>query len=213
MNESTSKEKVLKAIRDAQIEAERQQKVIDVDMNSPMYPPIQEPLLKHLFRVFSRNNSFFIYCRDEFQVGEEIKKILYQYRYETIFTNDPDIEYLFVEEGIPFINYDHGLRKADVAVTFCECAAIRSGTIALSSRQSTGRTAHTIPEAHFVIVFSDQLVNDISSVYPYLQRKYHGKAPSMLTFVTGASRTDAIQGEMTYGVNGSTRLFVFYVDG
>lgn len=213
MNESTSKEKILKAIRDAQIEAERQQKIVDADITSPMYPPIQSSLTEHLEKVFNRNNCTFIYCRNEFEVGEKIKKTLHDYHLKTIFTNEPDIEYLFAEEGIPYINYDHGLRKADAVATFCECVVIRSGTIVVSSRQNSGRTAHTIPEAHFVIAFNDQLVPDVSSVYDYLKRKYHGKMPSMASFLTGASRTDAIQGEFVYGVNGSARIFVVYVDG
>jgi L-lactate dehydrogenase complex protein LldG len=88
----------------------------------------------------------------------------------------------------------------------------RFGTIVMSSRQQTGRKAHTLPEAHIVIAFKGQVINEITSAFQFLQNKYGTEMPSMITFITGPSRTDAIQGEFVYGVNGAANLFVLYID-
>ena len=153
----------------------------------------------------------FIYCKDVIELMINLKHILIPH-HDTVYANEPNIEHFLKESGINFLNYEQGLRAASAAITLCECLVARFGTIVLSSRQLTGRKAHTLAQTHIVIAFRGQVISELSTAFQFLQNKYGKSMPSMLTFITGPSRTDAMQGDFTYGVNGAANLYVLYLD-
>ena len=212
MKETTSKEKVLKAIRTAQAEANYPKKTMDIDTKTSIYSPIEDFPEIYFAKRLEQNRGRFIYCTDVFEAMINLKHIIAENKYDSIYANEPDIEHFLKESGINFFNYEQGLKKAQVVITLCECLVARFGTIVMSSRQLSGRKAHTLPETHIVIAFSNQIINEISSAFQFLQNKYGKAMPSMITFITGPSRTAAIQGEFVYGVNGATNLYVIYID-
>jgi L-lactate dehydrogenase complex protein LldG len=212
LKESTSKEKVLKAIRNALAETDHSRKVMDIDTKTSIYSPIEEFPEVYFAKRLEQNRGRFIYCTDVFEAMINLQHIITENKYNSIYTNESDIEHFLKESSINFINYEQGLKKAQAAITLCECLVARFGTVVMSSRQSTGRKAHTLPEAHIVIAFKGQVINEITSAFQFLQNKYGKEMPSMITFITGPSRTDAIQGEFVYGVNGAANLFVLYID-
>lgn len=212
MKESTSKERVLKAIRDAQVEAERQQKVVDVDMKTPLYPPFEKELDESFAQAVADAGGIFVYCENQLEVIYQLQNMMEEYHYDTLFTNDPEIEDFLSEGGVPFVNYEKGIQKAQASITLCECMIARTGTVVMSSALTSGRRTHTLPKAHCVLAFRDQLVREFPDAYSFLRRKYKGNMPSMISYITGPSRTDTIEGEFVYGANGPGRLFVFYID-
>jgi L-lactate dehydrogenase complex protein LldG len=212
LKESTLKEKVLKAIRHAQVEADYPKKAMDIDTKSSIYPVMDEFPEVYFAKQLEKAGGQFIYCKDMFEAMMNLKRIIATHQYDPVYTNEPDIEHFLIESGINFLNYEQGLRTASAAITLCECLVARFGTIVMSSRQSSGRTAHTLSEGHIVIVFKDQVISELSSTFQFLQNKYEKNMPSMITFITGPSRTDAIQGEFVYGVTGAANLFVLYID-
>ncbi|MCL2041357.1 MAG: LUD domain-containing protein [Bacteroidales bacterium] len=212
MKESTSKEKVLKAIRNAQAEADYPKKTMDVDTRTSIYPPIEGSPDIYFAHRLEDNRGRFIYCENMHEAMFNLQHIVAENKYDAIYTNEPDIENFLKESSINFVNYEQGLKKAQAAITLCECLVARFGTIVMSSRQLTGRKAHTLPEAHIVIAFKGQVISEITSAFQFLQNKYGRSMPSMITFITGPSRTDAIQGERVYGVNGAKELYVLYID-
>ena len=211
MKESTLKEKVLKAIRHAQIEADYPKRAVDVDTKSSIYPVMDDFPEIHFAKQLEQAGGRFIYCKDAIELMINLK-LLIANNQETCYTNEPDIEHFLRESGINFLNYEQGLTNATAVITMCECLVARFGTVVMSSRQLTGRKTYTFPKTHIVIAFKDQIVSELSSAYPFLQNKYGSKMPSMITYITGPSRTDAMQGEFVYGVNGAANLFVLYVD-
>jgi len=212
LKESTSKEKVLKAIRTALTETSHQKKAMDIDTKTSIYPPMEAYLEVEFAKRLEQSRGRFIYCTDVFEAMINLKHIIAENKYDAIYTNEPDIEHFLKESGINFFNYEQGLKKAQAVITLCECLVARFGTIVMSSRQLSGRKAHTLPEAHIVIAFKGQVISEITSAFQFLQNKYERSMPSMITFITGPSRTDAIQGEFVYGVNGAAELYVLYID-
>jgi len=212
LKESTSKEKVLKALRHARVASEYPKKVVDIDTKTSIYPPVEDfPEVVFAKRLI-QNHGRFIYCKDLFEAMINLKHIIAENNYDTIFTNEPEIEHFLTEGEINFINHEQGLKKAQAVITLCECLVARFGSVVMSSRQPSGRKTHTLAEAHIVIAFRDQVITEMSSAFPFLQNKYGKEMPSMITFITGPSRTNAIHEELTYGVNGATDLFVLYID-
>jgi len=210
LKERTLKEKVLKVIRHAQVEADHPKKAIDVDAKSSIYPDMDDFPEVYFAKQLKQAGGQFVYCKDVMELMINLKLITNNY--DIVYTNEPDIEHFLKESGISFLNYEQGLKNAQVAITLCECLVARFGSVVMSSRQLSGRKTHTLPKTHIVIAFRGQVIGELSAAFQFLQNKYGENMPSMITFITGPSRTDAIQGEFVYGVNGVANLFVLYVD-
>ena len=211
MKERTLKEKVLKAIRHAQVEADYPKKAMEIDAKSSIYPAMDEFPEIYFANQLEQAGGRFVYCKDQLELMINLKHILTE-NHDTVYTTEPDIEFFLKESGINFLNHEQGLKNATAAITLCECLVARFGSIVMSSRQLTGRKTHTLPKTHIVIAFRGQVISELSSALQFLQNKYREKMPSMITFITGPSRTAAMQGEFVYGVNGAANLFVLYVD-
>ena len=68
------------------------------------------------------------------------------------------------------------------------------------------------PEIHVVIAYADQLVDDLKDAFVAVQAKYSGKIPSMLSVITGPSRTADIEKTLVVGVHGPKEVFLFLIE-
>jgi L-lactate dehydrogenase complex protein LldG len=80
----------------------------------------------------------------------------------------------------------------------------------VSSKSS--RRLNVYPETHVVIAYADQLVNDLKDAFEAIQLKYPGKIPSMLSVITGPSRTADIEKTLVMGAHGPCELFLILVE-
>jgi L-lactate dehydrogenase complex protein LldG len=63
-----------------------------------------------------------------------------------------------------------------------------------------------------VIGFSTQLVPDLQQAFQRLRQKYGNKIPSMISVITGPSRTADIEKTLVIGAHGPRNLYLFFVD-
>ena len=68
------------------------------------------------------------------------------------------------------------------------------------------------PETHVVIAYVHQLVDDLKDAFEALQARYQGKLPSMISVVTGPSRTADIEKTLVMGAHGPRELFLILVE-
>ncbi len=68
------------------------------------------------------------------------------------------------------------------------------------------------PEVHVVIAYVHQLVDDLKDAFDAVQKKYSGKLPSLLSVITGPSRTADIEKTLVMGAHGPKELFVILVE-
>ena len=99
-----------------------------------------------------------------------------------------------------------------IAVTSCEFLIARTGSIMMSSQQLSGRRLYAFPEVHIVIAFISQIVPDIKTALTGIREKYTGRMPSMVTMITGPSRTADIEKTLVMGVHGPKEVYVFLAD-
>ena len=105
-----------------------------------------------------------------------------------------------------------GLGSCDVSITGCECLVARTGSIVMSSAQSSGRTTSVYAPVHICIAYSGQLVYDVKDALQLVKDKYGTRLPSLITFATGPSRTADIEKTLVVGVHGPKEVYVFLVD-
>lgn len=218
MEQMTAREQVLKAIRDAQVDGNINHITHDIDFELPIFAPLcddeknMNTLAIHFAKNMDQSEGYFIYCEDDTELVQSIKTVIYERNFAPIFTNDPKIELLFTKTDISYIHQPEDLEKARVVVSFCDCLIARYGSVLLTSSMPCGAVGNVFPDVRFIIAFSDQLVENISDSIKVLKEKYGNELPSIITYLTGPSRTNAIDLKPIIGVHGTRELYVFYLN-
>ncbi len=104
------------------------------------------------------------------------------------------------------------LADVDLGVTGCECLVARTGSIILTTHTGFGRVLSVLPPAHLVVARRSQLVADLDDAYHILRTRYNRSWPSMMTIITGPSRTADIEKALVLGAHGPKKLFVLLLD-
>ena len=82
----------------------------------------------------------------------------------------------------------------------------------VSSRLSPGRKIVVYPEIHLVLAYSSQLVPDLKQALALVKKKYRDNFPSMISLISGPSRTADIEKTLVMGAHGPRELYVFLID-
>ena len=82
----------------------------------------------------------------------------------------------------------------------------------VSNHQAAGRRLSIFPHQHIVVARTGQLVLDLKDAFALLKKKYGTQIPSMVSNITGPSRTADIEKTLVLGAHGPKELFVFLVD-
>jgi L-lactate dehydrogenase complex protein LldG len=135
-----------------------------------------------------------------------------QSQWPPAFCLDEGITRLLRQGQIPYSSTADDFQKLKIGITTCEYLISRLGSIMVSSRQSSGRRLNVFPETHIVVAYSHQLVPDLKQAFANIVNKYGRKLPSMITIITGPSRTADIEKTLVMGAHGPRELFLFLVD-
>ncbi len=100
------------------------------------------------------------------------------------------------------------LENCDAGLSECECLVAQTGSVCVTALSSGGRALSVLPPHHFVVARRSQLVADLTAAFDLLARKYAGKYPSFMTFITGPSRTGDIERILVLGAHGPRKLTV-----
>ena len=105
----------------------------------------------------------------------------------------------------------HALEACDAGITACESLVAQTGSILVSSRTCGGRGLSILPHVHIVVATLDQIVPTLGDALHLAKDSGGGRLPSMLSFITGPSRTGDIERILVLGAHGPKELFVFLV--
>lgn len=108
--------------------------------------------------------------------------------------------------------YDvHELEACDVGITECDALIAQTGSVVVTSRDAGGRALSVLPPHHVVLARQEQLVRDLSAGFELVQRKYAAAYPSMISVITGPSRTGDIERILVLGAHGPKQLTVICI--
>jgi L-lactate dehydrogenase complex protein LldG len=118
--------------------------------------------------------------------------------------------------GLPVLLTDKGydvqaMEKCDAGITECDALVAQTGGVAVTSRSAGGRALSVLPPHHVVVARREQLVADLPAAFALLQQKYAPDFPSMISFITGPSRTGDIERILVLGAHGPKQLTIFCV--
>lgn len=203
---------ILKAIEQA-LQKETIKPAKKPDFNAPIYDLNEKQ--EDLAILFAKNlknvQGEFCYCIDEQELLDNLRGFLKNRNLSQIFVWETRLQKMLEKAHINFHKSTEDLRKIEVGVTSCEYLVARTGSVVISSRQAMGRALSIFPSIHIVVSYTSQLVYDIGTALRLFREK-HTSFPSMLSFITGPSRTADIEKTLVLGAHGPQELHVFLID-
>lgn len=211
MNETTSKEKMLKKIRKALLE-KRDNPYPNLEDNS-----LYEEYTGHTDLLFAEQLTAvagnFIFCEDDIQLVENLLQLADEKNWRKIYCWEPRLQELLANYEFPFYSTDTDFSNAEVGITLCEALIARNGSVLISNGNQAGRRLSIYPHSHIVIAYTSQLVLDLKDGFRILKEKYSGNLPTMISNITGPSRTADIEKTLVLGAHGPKELYVFLLEG
>ena len=103
------------------------------------------------------------------------------------------------------------LEACDAGITACEALVAQTGSILVSSATCGGRALSILPHVHVVVATCDQILGTLGDALHFAKSGSGGRMPSMLSFITGPSRTGDIERILVLGAHGPKELVVILV--
>ena len=118
--------------------------------------------------------------------------------------------------GLPVLKTDSAynvteLEGCDVGITECDALIAQTGSVLVTNRSAGGRALSVLPPHHVVLARREQLLRDLPAAFQFLKQKYGANYPSMMSFITGPSRTGDIERILVLGAHGPKRLTIFCI--
>ncbi len=211
MQESTSREKILKKIRKALINKSPNQSN-SIDWDKGIYAYSTETLEVAFAESFSKAGGKFIYCNNEIDFFEKLISITQEKNWKNFYCWEDQIRDYLNKIDFPYTSDERKFEEEMVGITLCESLIARIGSVLVSSRQAAGRRLPVIGSTHVVVAFASQIVMDIKDSLLKVKSAYSEQVPSMMTLITGPSRTADIEKTLVTGAHGPKEIFVFLID-
>lgn len=103
------------------------------------------------------------------------------------------------------------LESSDAGITECDALIAQTGSVLVTNRSAGGRALSVLPPHHVVLARREQLLRDLPAAFELLKKKYAENYPSMISFITGPSRTGDIERILVLGAHGPKKLTIFCV--
>jgi L-lactate dehydrogenase complex protein LldG len=208
----TPKEKILKRVRQAlTFKSKNQFTNIDLDSNIYVQPSSDLSLLEIFAQQFTALNGEFVYCSNQFDFLDKLITLLEQRKWKHFFCWEHELQDTLKDTGITFSHKKEQIEKIQASITTCEAFIARTGTILVSST-ANGRTLTIWPPVHIVVGKRSQLVMETKDGMQLVKNRYGKNIPSLLSYVTGPSRSNNIENTLVVGAHGPVEVFVFIVD-
>jgi L-lactate dehydrogenase complex protein LldG len=142
----------------------------------------------HLAQIFTENKWSAIACPEKL-LAKTLKQVLPEWQFSSELTEE-----------------------TEVVVTQCEALVAGTGSVILSTALTSSRKAIVYGPAQVVIASVSQIFPDAESAMESLAGGYKESPPSLLSVITGPSRTADIEKTLILGAHGPKALHVLVCD-
>jgi len=210
--EVKAREKVLKNVRNALI-SKTDNPFPNVENDSSVFVESNNPYKDITFaEEFTKVGGKFIYCENDNVLILSLNALYNEFKLGNTYCAENEIKEILTLAKIPYGDKQEDLLNCGVCITFCEYLIARFGSIMISSRQMSGRRANIYAPVHIVLAYTNQLVPDIKDGLNKIRCKYNNKMPSLISLITGPSRTADIEKTLVMGAHGPKELYVFLIE-
>jgi L-lactate dehydrogenase complex protein LldG len=210
MEASSAKEGILKNIRKA-LTQRVDQPYPGIDKTEFSFSSNGDDLAVLFAEKFTSLLGKFSFCESEEDLVSQISRLVDEKSWNDVYCVDENIKQALSSFGFTHFT-EKSLVDVDVSITKCELLVARTGSMVLSTAESSGRTTSVYAPVHICIAKTSQLVYDIKDAFIFLQKKYGTQIPSSISFATGPSRTADIEKTLVVGVHGPKEVYCFLLD-
>lgn len=184
----------------------------EIEVNSPDFTStIYHPLNQSLELEFKTNLEMIggqvILCQSKSEITDHINTICKEKNQNTVFCTDPVLQEL-LKENVKVDSEETNFTGLNIGVTGCEFLVAHLGSVLISSAQISGRRLNVFPETHIVVASQWQLTDYLDRALEKMQNKYKNQLPSLISNITGPSRTADIEKTLVMGMHGPKSLIV-----
>jgi len=203
----SARENILNRI--LEVKGKREQVVLEEpDLKSPIYvesnKPAPERFKENLEKVGGKVYRF----NDINEAIDQIKKMAEEEKWDPLFCKDKKIQG-FLKDKVPFTDAEKDFVKLKVGITPCEFLITHLGSTMISSSGDSGRRLHVYPITHIILAHEGQLVDHLDDAINGMIKRYGESLPSLISTLTGPSRSADIEKTLIKGMHGPKRFFVF----
>ena len=211
MQNNSSREEILKRI--AAASNERLAFVYTETLETePIYKPILPDSVTCFVNELEAINGRCILCDNESEMYAKLNEFVLKHGFSSLFCCDINISKKLKELDIPYSNSETEFEEMKAGITFCEFLVARTGSVLISSASPSGRRVNIFPPVHIVLANKSQLVDYLEDALGLIHKKYGDILPSIISTITGPSRTADIEKTLVVGVHGPKEVYLFLVD-
>ncbi|MBV5313969.1 MAG: lactate utilization protein [Prolixibacteraceae bacterium] len=177
------------------------------DFTSPIYHPLNESLELEFKTNLEMIGGKVISCKTNSEIAEQVGLICRERNKSSVFCIDPTLQEL-LKSTVKIDSDELNFLELNIGVTRCEFLVAHLGSVLISSAQISGRRLNVFPETHIVVANQEQLTNYLDTAIEKLQNKYKNELPSLISNITGPSRTADIEKTLVMGMHGPKSLIV-----
>jgi L-lactate dehydrogenase complex protein LldG len=210
MKVSSSKEKILKKIREALSNSVPLPFPKSEGTKSVFLPQIED--LEVIFaEEFTKLLGKFAFCVNETDMKRQLELLVIEKKWSNLYCVEKKLLQIF-DQGNSLSLNKSTLADCDASITSCKYLVARTGSVVMASDQESGRTASAYAPVHICIAYVNQLVYDTRDALKSLRTIYGNSFPSSVTFAAGPSRTADIEKTLVVGVHGPKEVYLFLID-
>jgi len=211
MEESTSREKVLKRVRDALMEKTDPRFPV-VDQESPVMAGLRESPDVTFAEELLKNHGKFIYCESEDELTGNLRSFILEKGWGLLHCYDPVLQQLLRSSGIPYEPDPAQWTGMQAAIVRSEYLIARTGSIVTSTNLGGSRQLLAIPRTLVVVATISGLVPDMKTALSELKKKYGEQFPSMVSVITGALPLSGTIPEEGLNIHGPIEIYLFMLE-
>lgn len=181
------------------------------DFTSPVYLPLNPSLSEEFKTNLEMIGGQVIFCTTKEDIAHQVKLICDQKEQHQIFCTDP-ILVKMMDGTIKIDSKEDDFLGLSIGLTRCEFLVAHLGSVIISSAQISGRRLNVFPETHIVVAQKTQIIDYLDNALEKIKEKYKNKLPSLISNITGPSRTADIEKTLVMGMHGPKSLIVIIAE-
>lgn len=206
MSSSVSREKILGRIRETEKNHPLKNK-FKPNWNASIYKSVNDMLASFKGELEAIKGEYII-CEGESELVSKFHGFLEREELNAPYCSDMNLKARLAGLYVKWLS-DDSFNEMKVAVTGCECLVARTGSVMATSKSGPGRAVNIFAPVHIVIASASQLVDTIEDGLKQIRNRYGDTLPSMISNMTGPSRTADIEKTLVLGAHGPCRMIVF----
>ncbi|MDP4183880.1 MAG: lactate utilization protein [Bacteroidota bacterium] len=204
----SSKEIILNKIREA-LQNKDKSGMVEPDLSASVYQPLLLPLELQFQKSLEAIKGKVFLCKSENEVLQALKELCQEKKWSSLYCLDATLKTKLLSSGMQIKDAADDFKSMEAGVTGCEFLVAHTGSVLISSHGNSGRRMNVFPPNHIIFAKKHQLVDYLESAFDAIYQKYGSNIPSLISAITGPSRTADIEKTLVMGAHGPEGLFVF----